>query len=133
MLTKALYVFLATAVWGVGLLAFPRPEKLVPSAASPAAAQTTPTVTSRAVTVVNVTAFGAKGDGVTDDRPAIQAAIDALTAKQGGILRIPKGTYLLNSYRPGAHPWGFHNLLVGSRIRIEGEPGATLLQGERGR
>ncbi|HEY3281855.1 MAG TPA: hypothetical protein VGN26_06230, partial [Armatimonadota bacterium] len=47
--------------------------------------------------------------------------------------RIPKGTYLLNSYRPGAHPWGFHNLLVGSRIRIEGEPGATLLQGERGR
>jgi hypothetical protein len=50
---KAVYVFLATAVWGVGLLAFPRLEMLVPSAASPAAAQTTPTVTSQTVTVAS--------------------------------------------------------------------------------
>jgi hypothetical protein len=98
-----------------------------------ASAQTNPTVTSKVGTVINVTAFGTKGDGVTDDRPAIQAAIDALAAKGGGVLRIPKGTYLLNSYRPAVHPWGFHNLLVGSRIYLEGEPGATLLQGEKGR
>src|SRR5512136_1537803 len=95
--------------------------------------QATPAATSSAYTVINVTTFGAKGDGVTDDRPAIQAAIDGLAAKGGGVLRVPKGTYLLNSYRPGVHPWGFYNLLVGSRIHIEGEPGATLLQGEKGR
>jgi hypothetical protein len=98
-----------------------------------AAPQATLAAASSALTVTNVTAFGAKGDGLTDDRPAIQAAIDALAAKGGGVLRIPKGIYLLNSYRPGVHPWGFHNLLVGSRIHIEGEPGATLLQGEKGR
>lgn len=85
------------------------------------------------VTVIDVTDFGAAGDGVRDDRPAIQAAIDALAAKQGGTLRIPKGTYLLDSYRPSAHPWGFYNLLVGSSIHIEGEPGTTLLQGPNGR
>lgn len=84
-------------------------------------------------TVISVRDFGATGDGVHDDRPAIQAAIDALAAKGGGVLRIPGGTYLLDSYCPGAHPWGFHNLLVGSHIHIEGEPGATLLQGENGR
>ena len=56
-----------------------------------------------------------------------------MTVKGGGVLRIPKGTYLLDSYRPGPHPWGFYNLLVGSGIHIEGEPGATLLQGEKGR
>ena len=83
--------------------------------------------------VVNVRDCGARGDGRTDDRAAIQSAIDALAAKDGGVLRMPRGTYLLDSYRPATHPWGFYNLLVGSRIHIEGEPGAILLQGEHGR
>lgn len=85
------------------------------------------------VATVDVRTYGAIGDGVTDDRPALQAAIDALAAEGGGVLRVPSGTYLLDSYRPGVHPWGFYNLLVGSGIHIEGEPGATLLQGENGR
>lgn len=38
--------------------------------------------------------YGAKGDGVTDDRAAIQAA---LTANAGGSLFIPSGVYMLSS------------------------------------
>jgi len=48
---------------------------------------------------VNVKAFGAVGDGVTDDTTAIQAAITALPAT-GGILYFPPGTYLVNSGLP---------------------------------
>jgi hypothetical protein len=46
--------------------------------------------------VLNVRYFGATGDGVTDDSPAIQRAINALP-RSGGTLYIPAGTYLLAS------------------------------------
>lgn len=46
---------------------------------------------------VNVLAFGAAGDGVTDDTPAFQDALDALDAAGGGTLRIPPGRYLVGS------------------------------------
>jgi hypothetical protein len=39
--------------------------------------------------------YGAKGDGVNDDRAAIQQALD--TAGAGGRVRFPSGTYLLGS------------------------------------
>jgi hypothetical protein len=44
---------------------------------------------------LNVRDFGAKGDGVADDRPAIQAAIDQ--AKGGEGIYIPAGTYRLGA------------------------------------
>ncbi|WP_262702059.1 MULTISPECIES: right-handed parallel beta-helix repeat-containing protein [Streptomyces] len=39
--------------------------------------------------------FGAKGDGVADDAPAIQAALDAVQTAGGGQVLIPPGTYRL--------------------------------------
>lgn len=59
---------------------------------------------------VNAKDFGAKGDGVTDDTAAIQAAIDSLVATPpdaaiggtpadpvGGVVYLPSGTYVISS------------------------------------
>ena len=45
---------------------------------------------------VDVTDFGAVGDGTTDDRAAIQLAIDSLSST-GGIVNLPVGTYKISS------------------------------------
>lgn len=47
--------------------------------------------------VINIKDFGAKGDGITDDAAAIQAAINAAEAKGGGIVFMPAGVYILTS------------------------------------
>jgi inhibitor of cysteine peptidase len=39
--------------------------------------------------------FGATGDGVTDDGPALQAALDALADAGGGSLYVPEGRYAI--------------------------------------
>lgn len=46
---------------------------------------------------LNARDFGAKGDGVTDDTAALQAALDAACAAGGGELLIPAGEYLVSS------------------------------------
>jgi hypothetical protein len=45
----------------------------------------------------NVKWFGAKGDGVTDDGPAIQSDIDAVYAIGSGAVFVPQGTFILNT------------------------------------
>jgi polygalacturonase len=52
--------------------------------------------------IFNVSAFGAKGDGIADDAEAIQKAIDAAGnfsrghANKGGVVYLPAGAYLVS-------------------------------------
>lgn len=72
------------------------------------------------MTMHEVTAFGAVGDGVHDDGPAIQAAIDACTAAGGGIVRIPGGRI----YRSTP-------LRMKARVELVIETGAVLRASDR--
>ena len=65
--------------------------------------------------VCNVHAYGAKGDGVTKDTQAIQAAIDACEHKGGGTVLLSAGTYL-------SAP-----IVLKSNINLHLDKGATLL------
>src|SRR5215203_1667896 len=51
--------------------------------------------TAFAATEVNVKDFGAVGDGVTNDAPAFQKALDALATTGGGTLFVPAGKYVI--------------------------------------
>jgi hypothetical protein len=51
----------------------------------------------RGHTIINVQRFGARGDGVTNDTAAIQAAIDA--APQGSTIYFPAGTYVVSNFQ----------------------------------
>lgn len=57
------------------------------------------TYVGKEASLVNVKDFGAKGDGVTDDRAAIQAAINYLRAdgRTGGIAYFPMGEYRVSN------------------------------------
>jgi len=64
--------------------------------------------------IFDVTAFGAKHDGKTLDREAINQAVQAAAAAGGGTVYFPPGTYLTGSIR------------LRSNITLQFEPGATL-------
>lgn len=67
----------------------------------------------------SVRAFGARGDGVTDDAPAIQRAIDAAAQAGGGVVTLDPGTYLLR-YRPSDDGDGGSALTLRSGVTLEG-------------
>ncbi len=64
--------------------------------------------------VFDVKTFGAKGDGKTPDRGAINKAIDAAAAAGGGTVYFPAGTYVTGSIR------------LRSNLTLQFEPGCTL-------
>src|SRR5271165_5609396 len=46
---------------------------------------------------LDITAFGAKGDGKTQNREAINKAIEAVSAAGGGTVEVPAGTWVTGS------------------------------------
>jgi hypothetical protein len=60
--------------------------------------------------VLNVKAFGAKGDGIADDTRAIAACLSACGLAGGGTVYFPPGTYVITSPIPLHH----------SHVRIQG-------------
>jgi hypothetical protein len=49
--------------------------------------------------VIDITAFGAKGDGTALNTQMIQQAVDACHAAGGGVVSVPKGVFLTGSLR----------------------------------
>lgn len=71
---------------------------------------------------VNVSAYGAVGNGSTDDRAAIQAAIDAVSAAGGGVVEFGAGTFICTQNSTLAYC-----LNVPGKIRLVGESMATTI------
>lgn len=53
--------------------------------------------------------YGAVGDGTTDDRAAIQSALDAARTAGGGVVHLPAGTYLIKA-----------PLFIGAKTTLQG-------------
>lgn len=86
-------------VW-LSPLALVRGPETPPDAATTIDAQPDPALAQVLGTtgdVLNVKAFGATGDGTTNDVGAIQAAIDSANTSGGGIVFVPAGTYIIAS------------------------------------
>lgn len=72
-------------------------------------------ITLAGVADLDVTMYGARGDGVTDDTAAIQAAFDAVETAGGGSVYLPTGTYLLGTTQTATsshYSSGQRNLLL---------------------
>ena len=78
--------------------------------------------------VANVqdSAYGATGDGVSDDTAAIQRAIDAVSAAGGGIVDIPAGNYRINTIYQTGHSYEKAGLVLKSNIIVRIANGAVL-------
>ena len=75
---------------------------------------------------VNVKWFGAKGDGITDDRSYFQNALSYLRSTNGGTINITNGKYLLNS---ATNPTDNIMLIFSSNITIEMDNDSELIVG----
>lgn len=86
---------------------------------------------NRSTDFVSVRDYGARGDGVTSDRDAINAAIAAAQAAGGGEVYFPEGTYLITGGITGG--WTGNSdrdglLITGNNITLVGTGPGTILK-----
>lgn len=83
----------------------------------------------RWVNTVEVTpqAFGARGDGVTNDTGAIQSALDWLRDQGGGVLRFPAGAYLVRASAKTTQLWNIDAPVAASTGCLIVWPGVSLV------
>lgn len=88
---------------------------------------------------VSVKWFGAKGDGVTDDRAACQAALNYVSAQGGGDVMFPDGDYRVVGVPVGTDPMAtgiviphHSSLEAPPRIRIRGNGRSRVFAGSDG-
>ena len=79
-------------------------------------------VVSPNASVFDITAFGARGDGRTANREAINRAIDAAAAAGGGTVDVPPGIWVSGSIRLRSHVT--LHLERGAIIEASADPGA---------
>ena len=75
-------------------------------------------VSAQTTDVFNLADFEPAGDGVTDDGPALQQALNAVAAAGGGTLIVPAGLYLIKS--PVVTDF------AGANVVIQGVPSSTM-------
>lgn len=90
-------------------------------------------VATKAGPVYDVKAFGAKGNGSTDDSAAIQAAITAITAAgAGGVVFFPAGSYLVNTAIDATDITAGPVIFRGTGRQIGGTTKGTQILGQTG-
>jgi protocatechuate 3,4-dioxygenase beta subunit len=83
--------------------------------------KTSPPNSSPGTASLDLSDFGAVGNGVADDGPAFQSALDALAAAGGGTLYVPAGTYFVAT--PVVKDF---SALSNGTITIQGVPSTTM-------
>ncbi|WP_431784316.1 right-handed parallel beta-helix repeat-containing protein [Streptomyces chumphonensis] len=81
------------------------------------------------VRIYNPREYGAAGDGVTDDAPAVQDALSAAFGAGGGQVLVPPGEYLLATLPLRIYRNVRLTLMPGARM-LRGADGAMLLNGD---
>jgi parallel beta-helix repeat protein len=89
-----IFIFLAALLAGQLALTKPAKAQTVPQGKAKATVQVS--ILAALPGSYDVKTYGARGDGVTDDTKAIQAAIDALPSARG-TLYFPAGTYIVKA------------------------------------